>query len=167
MKHCTKCDTTKSIEEFHKKNDTKDGRARWCAACSGEARREWYAKPENRARVKENARLYSIKNRSKEFARNLKRMYDLSVDEYHSLLLRHSFRCGICRVKFGLPKAIRPHVDHDHNTGKVRGLLCSNCNIAIGLLKDEVNVIRNAAAYVESGGYKCDGLAPPTKRAEY
>ncbi len=161
MKTCPQCHVTKPFDKFYRRKGAKDGRAPWCADCSGASRREWYAIPENRARVKENARQYSIKNRPKEFARNLKRMYGLTVDDYHSLLLRHSFRCGICRVKFDKPKPLRPHVDHCHDTGKVRGLLCSNCNIAIGLLNDRVDVIQKAAEYVSSGGFLSDGLAPP------
>lgn len=46
----------------------------------------------------------------------------------------------------------RLSVDHDHQTGKIRGLLCNNCNRAIGLLKDSSDILYKAAKYIEKGG---------------
>jgi hypothetical protein len=55
-------------------------------------------------------------------------------------------QCAICKEKF----AKTPHVDHCHTTGKVRGLLCWQCNIGIGLLKDNIEVCLAAADYLRS-----------------
>lgn len=68
--------------------------------------------------------------------------YGLSVSQYHSLIKSQGGRCAICDEKKPLV------VDHNHSTGKIRGLLCSDCNSGIGLLKDSVEVIRRAEGYL-------------------
>lgn len=58
---------------------------------------------------------------------------------------------GVCLVCLSAPAV---HVDHDHETGKVRGVLCFSCNAALGQFKDRPDVIRRAAAYVEGTVWK-------------
>jgi len=73
--------------------------------------------------------------------------YDLTIEQFESLLKEQGGACAICRsTKFG-PK--NWHVDHDHKTGRVRGLLCHNCNLAIGLMKDNPKQLHEAAHYLE------------------
>lgn len=75
--------------------------------------------------------------------------YGISVAEYDQLLADQDGRCAICGVAG--PEAARWGVlvvDHDHESGKVRGLLCSNCNCAIGLLGDSPERLNKAAAYL-------------------
>jgi len=74
--------------------------------------------------------------------RRLKK-YKLSAEEYDALLAQQSGLCAICRT--AEPTA----VDHDHATGRVRGLLCLKCNAAIGLVGDSPSVLRNAISYLE------------------
>jgi hypothetical protein len=58
--------------------------------------------------------------------------------------------CGICKDSLVYPNSYKSYaVDHDHRTGEVRGLLCSNCNRAIGLLMDDTKIVRSAAEYLE------------------
>lgn len=82
--------------------------------------------------------------------------YGITMDDYDAMLVAQGGRCAIC-------PATRPggrgawHVDHNHDTGDVRGLLCSNCNRGMGLLGDDPEVLRAAAAYLES-----DARQPPT-----
>ena len=71
--------------------------------------------------------------------------YGLSKEEYYSLLENQNGVCAICFKK----DKIRLAVDHNHNTGKVRGLLCSNCNRGIGLLKDSTAMLLSAAQYLQ------------------
>ncbi len=68
------------------------------------------------------------------FARNLKRDYGLSVDRYNAMLEFQGGDCAIC----GKPMTGRKNVDHDHITGKVRGLLCSGCNLRLGLFESAI-----------------------------
>ena len=85
----------------------------------------------------------------------LKKKYNLSLDEYYNMMKKQDHKCAIC----GLHKRIEKdgklvkyktwHVDHDHETKKVRGLLCSNCNTAIGLLHDDIEVLEKAIKYLK------------------
>lgn len=70
----------------------------------------------------------------------------LTLEEYDALLLKQGGACAICGQSPSL-KAL--HVDHHHETGNVRGLLCNNCNRCLGLLKDDVAVLRSAIVYLE------------------
>ena len=82
--------------------------------------------------------------------RNL-RAYGLTIDEYEGMLIRQRGLCAICghaetRLRAGIPQ--RLHVDHDHVTGRVRGLLCSRCNRGVGAFRDDPAVFRRAARYL-------------------
>lgn len=82
----------------------------------------------------------------------LKRTYGITGDDYHVMYSNQSGRCAICEGEgFTLdPKhKLRLVVDHCHATGKVRGLLCHNCNRALGLLKDDTKRFKTAIAYLE------------------
>lgn len=84
-----------------------------------------------------------------------KTKYGVSIEDYESLREGQGRGCAICgRVDpIGRVSQFGPdywlHVDHDHETGNVRGLLCSNCNQAIGLLGENVDNVRRAVAYLE------------------
>ncbi|MFD9337859.1 endonuclease VII domain-containing protein [Streptomyces sp. NPDC060028] len=76
-------------------------------------------------------------------AGHLKRSYGITEGERDEMITAQGGVCAICR------EAPPEHVDHDHQTGKVRGVLCFSCNAALGQFKDRPDVIRRAAAYVE------------------
>ena len=75
--------------------------------------------------------------------------YSLSVDEYDAFFVTHGNKCGIC----GTPHIDKPgkrlHIDHCHETGKLRGTLCNSCNLGIGKLGDNLDGLRRATAYLE------------------
>jgi hypothetical protein len=75
------------------------------------------------------------------------RKYGLTEDDYESLFERQHGLCAVCAVALARDKTT--HIDHNHQTNRVRGLLCSSCNRAIGLLKDRPDVLRRAAEYLE------------------
>ena len=76
----------------------------------------------------------------------VKKKYGLSPEEYFSLFKKNDGSCEICGTKdFGNKK---PHIDHDHKTNKVRGLLCSNCNLLIGYAGENVEVLKKAIQYL-------------------
>lgn len=81
---------------------------------------------------------------------HLKTLYNLSLEEHQELLVKQSYCCKGC----GQHESIlsRPLcVDHCHTTNKVRGLLCSSCNSAIGFVKDDVTVLLNLIEYLKNG----------------
>jgi hypothetical protein len=78
----------------------------------------------------------------------LKRIYGLTKEQYEALLLKQDGKCAIC---LGPPtKGKRLCVDHDHKTGLVRGLLCHDCNIAIGKFKESEEIVQRASLYLMS-----------------
>lgn len=76
---------------------------------------------------------------------SLKKRYGLSIEQYTKLLVAQNNLCAICLVK---PKKSSLAVDHDHKTGKVRGLLCIKCNMALGALDDNTELLFSAARYL-------------------
>jgi hypothetical protein len=79
---------------------------------------------------------------------NLMRRYGLTLEQYEAMRLRQGGRCAIC----GRVPVRRLHVDHDHRTGRVRGLLCQNCNTAIGKLGENLVTMARAMFYLRQYG---------------
>lgn len=72
---------------------------------------------------------------------------NITYDKYLEIACLQTFLCAVCGVhQDNLEKSLC--VDHDHDNGKIRGLLCSNCNIAIGFLKEDENLLLNAINYL-------------------
>ena len=76
------------------------------------------------------------------------RSYGITTDEYKRLLSEQNDGCAICG---GVNKDMALCIDHDHNSGDVRGLLCHRCNRAIGLLQDRPDLMIKAAEYLRRG----------------
>jgi len=74
-----------------------------------------------------------------------KNKYGLSKEEYDNMFVSQSNRCAICDNPFDENKAC---VDHSHDSGLVRGLLCTNCNRGLGAFKDDITLIKNAIKYL-------------------
>ena len=92
---------------------------------------------------------YGNSEYQKEKHRNstLKRRYDLSLDEYNKLLQEQNKCCAICGTS-NEQITKRMHVDHNHDTGKVRGLLCDKCNRGLGFFNDDATQLRKALEYL-------------------
>lgn len=81
----------------------------------------------------------------------LKRSYGIDLQQYLAVLAAQNGRCAICGVAFAdRSKHLRPHVDHDHHSGRVRGLLCHNCNVLLGHARENSEVLRLALRYLEN-----------------
>jgi hypothetical protein len=76
------------------------------------------------------------------------RLYGITPEQFDSMLLAQDGRCFICRNNF--KDARDTHVDHCHKSGKVRSLLCSNCNTGLGQFKDSPEILKKAADYLIS-----------------
>lgn len=78
-------------------------------------------------------------------------LYGLSEEDYADLVSRQGNRCAVCQLPFdGYIKSMTPHVDHCHETGKVRGILCHNCNLLLGHAKDSRETLLQAISYLEA-----------------
>jgi len=78
---------------------------------------------------------------------NFKHKYNITLKEYNEMLLYQNYKCMICNThQKDLTKKLS--VDHCHITGIIRGLLCTNCNVGLGLLQDNAEVIKNALKYL-------------------
>jgi hypothetical protein len=77
---------------------------------------------------------------------NLRHRYGIGVKDYDAMYEKQEGKCAICGIK----RDKNLDVDHCHDTGKIRGLLCNCCNQALGLLNDDENIIKKAAEYVAS-----------------
>lgn len=144
-KRCTGCGEVKSIEQF---SLARNGRAQQkpvrkskCKTCQASAARAWFQA--NRERAKETRH-----------AHNLMTVYGITPEQYGAMLAEQGGVCAICQQdepnEHGRTGTrFRLSVDHCHTSGRVRGLLCQKCNRAIGLLGDNIDLLRKAIDYLE------------------
>ena len=75
-----------------------------------------------------------------------RREYGITEEQYNNMILYQNNTCAICKK----PSHKTLHIDHDHQTGNVRGLLCSQCNTGIGFFKEDINALASAIEYLTS-----------------
>jgi len=75
--------------------------------------------------------------------------YGVSTSEYRRLVIQQHDACAICTVEFGTEDNVKGAIDHDHETGAVRGVLCRHCNTMLGRIADDREWLRLALAYLE------------------
>ena len=133
MKICTECSETKPFDDFHKGKHYADGYRSKCKQCMSNYYKKRNKNPEQKIKQRE----WSYKRR-----------YGISIEEYNQLSESQNHACKIC----GSIDSRRGNkflmVDHNHETGEVRGLLCSRCNSAIGLLEDNISHLQSAINYL-------------------
>lgn len=119
-----------------------------CKACARQKARIVYQVDPAKAIAAERARHKLKHGQILDSAR--RRVTGWEPERYHWQVMAQGLQCAICRQ---IPDGVL-HADHDHTTGKIRSLLCGNCNTGIGMLKDDPVVLRSAANYLEqfSGG---------------
>ena len=130
-RECVKCEIERPIEEFDR---TKTSRRQTCKYCRQANYRAWYKTRKDTSEHKKDAH-----------ARQIKAQYGISIEQYNEMLNRQNGVCKICKKENGR----RLCVDHCHTTGRVRGLLCDNCNKAMGLCNDDPKLLRLCAEYLE------------------
>jgi len=135
-KICIKCSTLKEDDEFrYRKNRTgKYSHLSTCKVCEREQNKIWYYKNhvENKEKLRHKARKVS---------------YGISKEEYENLLIKQNNSCAICNTTVAGGRGDW-HVDHNHTTGHVRGLLCHCCNTGLGLFKDSQELLIKAKDYL-------------------
>lgn len=126
-KRCPSCEETKPVAEFPKNVTTSDGYGCYCKPCHNRIGRE-------NTRKKHGNRGY-----------HLKRRYGITQEDFNNLLESQKGLCAICEKSGGQ----KPwHVDHDHSSGKVRGILCHPCNTALGNFNDDPEILERALKYL-------------------
>jgi hypothetical protein len=131
-KRCTKCKEVKSPTEFHKDSRRKDSLQSRCKPCGQAGVAAW--KKANPDRVR---------------ARVVNKVYGISVQTYEEMLCDQDACCSICAVAFE-QTGKKPNVDHCHETGNVRGLLCGPCNKMLGMARDTPSILQRAIKYLEA-----------------
>lgn len=129
MKKCSQCKDEKQIEMFCKNKNLRDGLNSICKECG-----------------KYNAKKYRLGTDNNARAR-LKYLYGISMETYQELFKAQGGKCGICETDKD-PLGRRFALDHCHETGKIRGLLCFSCNTGIGKLKS-VELLKKAVKYLQ------------------
>lgn len=148
-KTCRDCGETKPLADLCLGSKNTMGRRALCRPCNAKRlMKKYYENPEHyRAKTRQNSKGHQRRW-------NLRRFFGMSLEDYDAMLAKQGGGCAICGSKTanesGKGNSKYLHVDHCHASGKVRGLLCANCNNGIGRFKDEPARMRAAADYVEA-----------------
>lgn len=127
-KPCSDCKEVLSMKNFDRNQRRLDGRQNCCKECM------------------------KIRRRTTQKASDLKRKYGLSLQELEQMIIDHNERCAICSIPSSKTRGrwgTGLSIDHNHNTGDVRGLLCSDCNFGLGNFRDNIESLKNAIKYLE------------------
>lgn len=168
LKTCKTCEQVKSHNDFYTDKNKRDKLKSTCKPCAKIINAEWrrnnadHVKAKKREIVAKNADYYKKANeewrrknaeRLSEYNINQKLInnYGITMADYEVILASQNNCCAICS-KTPQESGRRLYVDHNHKTGVVRGLLCINCNSAIGKLGDSVALLKNAIQYLEDRG---------------
>jgi hypothetical protein len=130
-KICSTCRADLPLTAFDKNRAAKDGLANQCHECLKESRRKWREGHPREHR-----------------GRHVKNRYRIGLDEYEALASVVGGKCPICGEPPTAPLKTLD-LDHDHVTGRVRGFLCRGCNLALGGARDNPDILRALAEYVE------------------
>lgn len=138
-KECGQCGKVKPIVEFYSDPGARDKAASKCKECDREYQRARYKK-NGRARPRD-------KKAEQEYHR--KRVYGITPEQYAAMIERSG---GLCEICGRVPSEVSGKgacVDHCHDSGAVRGILCHPCNVALGNFRDDPEVLRAAIGYLE------------------
>ncbi len=144
-KFCITCKSVKHPDEFPKPNKKQCNRR--CRDCACRIKRERYL----RRGYSEKSKEYSRRRRLRNPMEDRFREYGMTLEKYNQMLENQQGKCAICgggreKQKYSFS------VDHCHATGKIRGILCSNCNAGLGFFKDNPQSLTNAITYLISSG---------------
>lgn len=142
MKTCSRCKIEKPIDKFVQTR-RRSGSMRpssWCKQCRAEDKKQRSLTPEGKRRLKDEA---------------LRRFFGINVQDFEIMHTKQNGLCAICRKpqpprnRHGRILEITLAVDHCHATGRIRGLLCDKCNFGIAHFQEDVEILKNAIAYLE------------------
>ena len=129
-KTCYVCKIEKSYSDFYEKKSRSDGHRCECKKCSSVLKTDYNRR--NPGKNCESSKAWQRRNPEKVFAKNLKYSCiarGITPVDFEQMLADQKGVCAMCKTK---PDGKRLHIDHDHETGRVRGLLCIKCNLELG-----------------------------------
>lgn len=142
---CSRCHKIKGLKDFAGDNRKKNGLQARCRDCQNEVRKIKYdTDPQWRRKVLDKSKAVYKRDPSKHSDYLLKTKYGFSIAQYKELFEKQNGLCAICRR----PDTKKLAVDHDHKTGKIRGLLCQAHNRAIGMFHDDIKELESAISYL-------------------
>lgn len=161
MKKCSQCNEVKDEEKFCKHAQHRDGLSSACKNCRSIHRK----KPEIRAKEREakNRDYHSNPEKYKKYMKKfrdsptgmisrfnslLKVNYGITAEQYNEMFSNQNGCCAICAIHQSKLKR-RLSVDHNHDTGKVRELLCNHCNSALGIMRESTELFNKAINYLQ------------------
>lgn len=130
-KVCTTCGELKLLSDFYQNEHNWMGILPDCKRCT----------------TKHNYKNTSLNARFRRARSRIVKVKNLSLTEYQELVDSQNGVCAICKMK---DKHMALHIDHDHNTNEIRGLLCKRCNSGIGMFRESLNIIKEAVNYLEN-----------------
>lgn len=136
MKKCTKCKEIKALSAFKAAKKKTDGLSSWCKKCSAKQTNDRYKEVHSK----------DPSYKEKAWETKLKQLYKISKEDYNKLLKKQNNVCAICEKTNKDNRRLA--VDHCHETGKVRGLLCDRCNRGIGMFDEDPGIIHGACIYL-------------------
>ena len=139
---CSKCGELKELKDYPYRKETNKYRP-YCKECKNKEGREWYKKGCNAEKTKAQVRKYKRDNKDKLRCSR----HNIETDILYNMLDKQQYTCKICGIK-GTIKTL--FIDHNHSTGKVRGLLCHYCNTGLGFFKDSTSSLKSAIKYLKA-----------------
>ncbi len=156
MRTCRDCQQVKEVSSFSKAKGNKDGISNSCKSCRSAHNKAMRIKdPE---KFKKRSADYYKKNRNKVIARTrnyaILNKYGITSEQYDQMLQDQGGVCAVCQKDQSYRERTNLYVDHYHQSGEIRGLLCQKCNTGIGMLGDDLDSLLKAVSYLEKANGK-------------
>jgi len=160
QKKCSNCGKKKLNSEFHTSNSRPDKLTIYCKECTSILGKARYSNPEKRNRILSRGKAWREQNPESDVRKHLRRKYGMTLEQYNFLFEKQKGLCALCRKpettkrnsKSDSPERLA--VDHCHDTGRIRGLLCFKCNTAVGSIGDDEESARRVVEYLGSYVFK-------------
>jgi len=139
-KYCPECRKKKLLSEFGKHKNRKDSLDCYCKKCRSKKTRQYYAEhPKAKKKSLERSKNWYRRNKSKQIAAQRLRNYGLTEEQRLKMYVDQDGCCAFCKKPIPYSKT---DTDHNHETGKVRGLLCRGCNTRLGYVENKRFLIK-------------------------